>query len=115
VDGCAWAAVGAAGWWRGGGDRRDRLLDAGGELVDLAAKGVDLVQQHPRQNGVVVGELAGQGLHQRRVLDAQPTPCQLGECLGVALPGDQRLQHGPARDPEDVGGHRPKLDQGILQ
>jgi hypothetical protein len=115
VDGCAWVAARAEGWWRGGRDGRDRLFDPAGELVDLAAEGVDLVQQHPRHKGVVVGELAGQGLHQRRVLDTQPTPGQLGEHLGVALTCDQRLQHGPARDPEEVGGHRPKLDQGVLQ
>ena len=36
----------------------DCLLDQRGELVDLAAEGVDLVQQHPRQLGVVVVEAA---------------------------------------------------------
>jgi hypothetical protein len=98
-----------------GRDCGDRLLDPGGELVDLAAQGVDLVQQHPRQLCMMVVEAAGEGLHQRGVLDAEPSSGQLGQHLGVALPGDQRLQHGPARDAEDVGGHRPKLDQGVLQ
>jgi hypothetical protein len=69
LDRCAWAAARAGGWWLRGRDRRDRLVDPGGELVDLAAQRIDLVEQHPRQPGVVVGELAGQGLHQRRVLD----------------------------------------------
>jgi hypothetical protein len=49
------------------------------------------------------------------VLDAQPAPRELGQHPGVPLPGDQRLQHRPARDAEDVGGHRGQLDQGVLQ
>jgi hypothetical protein len=103
VDGWGSAAARATGWWVGGGDRGDRLLDLGSELVDLAGKRVDLVQQHPGEEGVVVGELAGEGLHQRGALDAQPPAGQFGQHLRVALPGDQRLQHGPARDAEPVG------------
>jgi hypothetical protein len=37
VGGCAWAAAWATGWWVGGGDLGDRLLDLGGEPLDLAA------------------------------------------------------------------------------
>jgi hypothetical protein len=32
-------------------------------------------------------------------LAAHPPPGQLGEHLGVTLPGDERLQHGPPGDP----------------
>src|SRR5829696_9383651 len=46
------------GWLRGG-DLGDRLLDPGGEPLDLAAEGVDLVPQHPGDDAVVVAELAG--------------------------------------------------------
>jgi hypothetical protein len=74
-----------------------------------------VVQQHPRQLGVVVIEAAGQRLHQGAALAAHPPPGQLSEHLGVTLPGDQRLQHGAPGDPHDVGGHRPPLDQGVLQ
>src|SRR5215207_3862632 len=35
--------------------------------------------------------------------------------LGVALPGDQRGQHGPPRHPEDVGGDHREFDLGVLQ
>src|SRR5215207_4635086 len=35
--------------------------------------------------------------------------------LGVALPGDQCGQHGPAGDPEDVAGHHREFDLGVLQ
>jgi hypothetical protein len=54
----------------GGGDRRDRLLDQGGELIDLRGQPVDLVQQDPGQTGVVVAELAGERLDQRGPFDA---------------------------------------------
>src|SRR5215212_7621833 len=82
-----------AGCWLGGTDRSDCLLDPHGELVisNLAAEGVDLVQQHPRQLRVMVVEAAGEGLHQGGVLDAEPTPGQLGQQLRIALAGDQRL------------------------
>jgi hypothetical protein len=43
VGGCAWAAAWPTGWWVGGGDLGDRFLDLGGEPLDLAAEGVDLV------------------------------------------------------------------------
>jgi hypothetical protein len=117
VEGCCGIAARAGCWCWGlrGRDCGDRLLDPGGELVDLAAEGVDLVQQHPRQLCMMVVEAAGEGLHQGGVLDAQPPSGQPGQHLGVALASDQRLQHGPAGDAEDVGGHRPKLDQGVLQ
>jgi hypothetical protein len=70
VGGCCGAAARAGCWGLRGGDRGDRLLDQRGELIDLAAQRVDLVQQHPRQRCVVVVEAAGEGLHQRGVLDA---------------------------------------------
>lgn len=31
--------------------------------------------------------------------------CQIGQCGGVVVPDDQRLQHGASRDAEDVGGN----------
>jgi hypothetical protein len=77
----------------------DLLLDAAGQPVDLDAEGVDVVQQHPRQLAMVVIEAAGQRRHQRSALAAHPSPGQLGEHLGVTLPGDERLQHGPPGDP----------------
>ena len=97
------------------GDRRDHLIDPGGEVVDLGGQGADLVQQDLGQLAVVVAELAGQGLHQRVVLDPQPALGQAGQSEGVTLPGDQRLDHGPPRDAHDVGGHAGDLDQGVLQ
>ena len=40
---------------------------------------------------------------------------QIGQHRGVALPGDQRFEHGPSRDPGDVGGHRGQLDPGVFE
>src|SRR5215213_4701338 len=78
VEGCCGIAAGAGCWCWGlrGRDCGDRLLDPGGELVDLAAQGVDLVQQHPRQLCMMVVEAAGEGLHQRGVLDPEPSSGQ---------------------------------------
>ncbi len=93
----------------------DHHLDPGGELVDRRGVLVDQVQVHPGQERVVVGEPAGQRLGQRRDLGAQPALGQVGQRGGVAFPGDQRLEHRPARDPDDVGGHRGQLDAGVLE
>jgi MFS transporter, DHA2 family, multidrug resistance protein len=54
----------------------------------------------------LVAEAAPQRLAQLRQLGAQPTTGQLGQHLGVAFAGDQRAQHRPARDAQDVSGHR---------
>ena len=35
--------------------------------------------------------------------------------FGVPFPGDQRGEHVPAGDPEDVGDDRAELDAGVLQ
>ena len=53
--------------------------------------------------------------HQGGALAAHPASGQLGEHLGVALPGDQRLDHGPTGDAHDVGRHGGELDQGVLE
>src|SRR5262249_39150174 len=47
-----------------GGDRADQLIEAGGELVDLAAEAVDLGEQDRGELAVVVIEPAGQSLDQ---------------------------------------------------
>jgi hypothetical protein len=99
----------------GGGDRGDQRLNAGGEGVDLHGEGVVLAEQDPGQLGVMGVEPAGQGLHQRGVLDSHPAPGQAGQYLRVALSGDQRPDHRPAGLAHDVGGHRRQLDQGVFQ
>jgi len=40
---------------------------------------------------------------------------ELGQDRRIALPRDDRLEHGPARGPEDVARHRAELDVGVLE
>lgn len=51
-------------------------------------------------------EAARQGLAQGRQLSPQRALGQLGQGLGVALAADQRGQHLPAGDAEDLRCHR---------
>ena len=87
----------------------DHHLDPGGEVVDGAGVLVDQVQVQPGQEGVVLTEPPGQRLDQFGDLSAQPPLGQLRQLGRVALPGDQRLEHGAAGDAADVGGHRRRL------
>jgi hypothetical protein len=109
------AEPGLVGGWLGSGDGRDQFLDPGREAVCLRGQRVDVVQQHPGQFRVVVVEAAGQRLHQGGALAAHPSFGELGKHLGVALPDDQGLQHGPTRDANDVGGHGGQPGQGVLE
>ena len=95
----------------GVGHRRQQLIDAGPQGVDLGGQGIDLVQQHPREFGVMVVEAAIEGGEQSRVFGLHPAPRQPSEHLGIALSGDQRLDHGASGHARDVGGHRRQLDQ----
>jgi hypothetical protein len=97
------------------GERGDLGLDLGLQLGDVGAGLVD-ARQHPgQQERVVVAEVAGEGLLQLAALGAQAGARQLRQRLGVPLAGDERGQHRPARDPEDVAGHHRQFDLGVLQ
>ena len=61
-------------------------------------------RKRPRSARVGLGELG-----------PQPALGQLGQHLGVALPGDQGRQHRPTRAPEHAGGDRVQLGAGVLQ
>jgi len=82
--------------------------DVGAGLVDAAKHG-------GQQEGVMVAKAATEGLLQQTPLGAQAGPRQLGQDLGVALAGQQRGQHGPSGDPEDVAGDHRELDLRVLQ
>ncbi len=63
----------------------------------------------------MVIEAPDERLAQDADLGPHPGEGHLGEHLGVAFPGDERLQHPPRRDTEDVGGDRIQLDAGVLE
>ena len=63
----------------------------------MADQLVDVVQVHPQQQRVVVVEAAHQGLAQLGDLGPHAGQGHVGQHLGVAFAGDQRLQHPPAR------------------
>jgi hypothetical protein len=96
-------------------ERADHLLDLGLQRGDVGAGLVDTAKHGGQQEPVMVAEAADKGLLQQTPLGAQPGPGQLGQDLGVALPGHQRGQHGPAGDPKDVAGDHRQLDLGVLQ
>lgn len=61
---------------------------------------------HPDQERVVIGEPPGQRFDQLGRFGAQPLLGQIGQLPRVALAVGQGLEHRPAGDPDDVGGHR---------
>src|SRR3954449_13385966 len=54
------------------------LVDADVQVGEHGADRVDVGQDHPGEEGVVLGEAPGQRLGQGGDLDAQPAPGQLG-------------------------------------
>ena len=83
-------------------ERDDQLLELVVQLGDVSVQPIDPAQHPGQQEPVMVGENPGEGLLQDAALGPHPAACQLGQHLGVALARDQRGQHRPARDPEDV-------------
>jgi hypothetical protein len=96
-------------------ERGDLGLDPGLHRGDVGAGVVDTIQHRLQQEGVMVVEAATEGLFQLAELGTQTAAGQLRQHLGVTLAGDQRGQHGPAGEPEDVAGHHRELDLGVLQ
>jgi hypothetical protein len=67
-------------------ERGDRLLDLGVEFGDVGAGLVDAVKHGGQQEGLVVGEVAGEGLLQQAALGAQAGAGQLRQRLGSRSP-----------------------------
>jgi len=84
------------------GERGDLLLDPRVQGRDVGGDGIDPAGHLPYQERVVAGEVAGERLLQHGDLLAHGVPGQLRHHLRVAFPRDQRGQHVPPRDPEDV-------------
>ena len=86
-------------------ERGDQLVDAdlepGDGLIEVVEVGEDLA--HDKR--VVRPEAADQRRLQLGELGPQPPPGQLGEHLGVAGAGDERVEHVPPRTTQDVARH----------
>ncbi len=101
--------------WSGPGELGDELFDPAGETVDLVRAGVDLVQQEPGKVGVVVIETAVERFDQRWPLGVELPPGQISEDLRVSFTADERFDHRPRRQPEQIRCHRRQLDQRVLE
>ena len=84
------------------GVRREQRVDLLVETGHGRFQVVDVVEAHPDQQGVVVTEASLQGAAQLGGLLAEPALGQLCERLGIALTGNERAQHRPARHAHDV-------------
>ena len=96
-------------------ERGDHPVDFTVEVGDRRFQVVDVIEDDPQHRGVMLPEPAPEGQTQRRDLLAQHPFGQLGERVRITFPGDEGPQHGPARHPQHVGGHRVELDPGVLQ
>jgi hypothetical protein len=90
-------------------------VDAGVQVGEQGADRVEVGQDHPGEEGVVLGEAPGQRLGQGTDRDPQPAPGQLGQDPRVAFAGDQRLEHRRPGLAEDVAGHHREFDAGVFE
>jgi len=77
-------------------ERAELLLDLGREPVDRLVEEVDVREDLPDDQRVLVGEAADQRLAQRRDLLAQLATCELCEHVRIGRAGHQRVEHRPA-------------------
>ncbi len=70
-------------------------------------------EQPLQPEGVVVGDVAPQGLPQLRVLPPQGPLRERREAVRVALSGDEGVEHRPPGSAQDVGGHVAELTLAV--
>ena len=95
--------------------RGDHPVDLLRQPLDGLVGGVDAGQHLGGQQAVVDVEVAPQRRPQLGELGAQAPLGQLGHGRGVAAAADEGGEHGPARHPQDVAGHRRQLDARVLE
>jgi hypothetical protein len=83
--------------------------------VMLASRKSEMVQDAASGDRVMRPEVASERLGQLSDLRAQLALGQRSQAAGVALPGDQRLHHGPPGLGQHLGRDRGQLDPGVLQ
>ncbi len=76
-------------------------LDFRGELADRLVEKVDVAQQPPDEQAVMVAESSPQGLAQRRLLGPHPPFGHGGEDRRIVVTVKHRGDHRAARDAED--------------
>ena len=96
-------------------ERGDLGLDLAVQFGDVDAGLVDAAQHRGQQEGVVVGELAGQRLTQRRELDPHPAVGQVGEDPGITLTGDHRIEHLAAGHAVQIADDRVEFDLRVFE
>jgi len=96
---------------------RERVGLLGGARGDLPVAGrdgvveeLDVPQQVVEEKAVMGGDAAGERLRERRALPPQTPLGELRHLRGRLVAGDERLDHGARRDPEDLGGDTAELD-----
>ena len=97
------------------GERADLLLDHAGELLDLLVEEIDVAQDRPDPEPVVLVDMPLQGLAQRGDLLAHLSARELGEHVRVGLAGDQRIEHVAPGLAQDVSGDGVELDAGVFE
>ena len=90
-------------------------LDPTSQLVDGPGVVVDQVQMELSQEPVVLAEPAGEGLGEFGDLGPHAAFGQISQHYRVTLALDQGFEHGPPRNPGDVGGDRRQFDAGVFQ
>jgi hypothetical protein len=90
-------------------------LDRLGEQLDLLVEEVQVGEDRPDQERVVCIKATLERFAQRCDLRAHPALGQIGQDLGVSRARNERVEHRPPRDAEDVGGDAVELDPGVLE
>jgi len=96
-------------------ERAQLLLDRVGELRDLRVEEVDVGEDRADPQPVVLIEMTGQGLAQRRDLLAHLPARELGQDVGIGFAGDQRIEHVAPGLAHHVRRDAVELDPGVLQ
>lgn len=97
------------------GKRAQLFLDPRRQFGDRGLELVDAFQVQAAQERMVFCEVADQRFGECGDLGAHAGLGHLGQGVGVAFPADERFEHGPAGDAEDVGRHRRQLDPGVFE
>ena len=98
-----------------GSERAHPLLDIGREAVDRLVEKVDVREDLPDHERVLVLEAADERLPERGDLRAQLSARELREHGRVGGAGHERVEHVAPGLPEDVGRDAPELDSGVLE